>query len=248
MGMFSHQASRATSSFMRAATNRLTTHTVTAAGRRVGVLAAALLAFAGAGVLAPAPANAATTAYRVESRLASLGYPAGTVDGVITVRTKQALCAWRETHGLPIGRYGLTSRDVNSILAATRRPYTSRGAGLYVNKTCQILYQVVDHAYRRIVWVSTGKPGYATPSGTGYVWRKWAGWHESSAYSGAWMYDSIYFRRDRPGIALHGSSSNYLVKPYPASHGCVRVWRPQIHYIFNETPIGRKVVVYGSYY
>ena len=38
-----------------------------------------------------------------------------------------------------------------------------------------------------------------------------------------------------------------LVKPYPASHGCVRVLRPKIHYIFQETPIGRKVVVYGSY-
>jgi lipoprotein-anchoring transpeptidase ErfK/SrfK len=61
------------------------------------------------------------------------------------------------------------------------------------------------------------------------------------------MYDSIYFRRDRSGIALHGSISNDLVKAYPASHGCVRVLRPKIHYIFQETPIGRKVVVYGSY-
>lgn len=222
-------------------------HAGEALGRRVMVGAAALVAFVGVGVFAPQSAEAATTAYRVEQRLASLGYPTGTVDGVITSRTRQALCAWRETHGLPIGRYTLTSRDASSVLAATRRPSTSRVTGLHINKTCQILYQVVDHAYRRIVWVSTGAPGYSTPSGTGYVWRKWAGWHQSSIYDGAWMYDSIYFRRDRPGIALHGSSSNDLVKSYPASHGCVRTWRPQIHYIFNETPIGRKVFVYGTY-
>jgi lipoprotein-anchoring transpeptidase ErfK/SrfK len=221
--------------------------------RWLRTLAAATLAVTGVVVVAPSSAQAApsaqtvTTAYRVEARLAALGYPTGTVDGVITARTRQALCAWRETHGLPIGRYTLTTRDTRSVLAATRRPYTSRSNGLYVNKTCQVLYQVVSHYNRRIVWVSTGMRGYDTPSGTGYVWRKRAGWHESSIYGGAWMYDSIYFRRDHPGIALHGSSTNSLVKPYPASHGCVRTWRPQIAYIFNETPIGRKVVVYGRY-
>lgn len=214
--------------------------------RVVGVLVAGLVVVTGL-VVTATPASAASTAYRVEARLRDLGYPTGTVDGVVTSRTRQALCAWRETHGLPGGRYGLSSRDAASVLAATRRPVTSRADGLYINKTCQVLYQVVNHAYRRIVWVSTGKPGYDTPNGTGYVFRKAAGWHESNLYRGAWMYDSIYFRRDRPGIALHGSASNALVYPYPASHGCVRVWRPQIHSIFLETPIGRKVVVYGRY-
>jgi lipoprotein-anchoring transpeptidase ErfK/SrfK len=211
------------------------------------VIVVVLLALVTAVVVVPAgSAAAASTAYRVEARLRDLGYPTGTVDGVITARTRQALCAWRETHGLRIGRYNLTSRDASSVLAATRRPSTSRSNGLYINKTCQILYQVVDHRYRRIVPVSTGKPGYSTPSGTGHVWRKSAGWRTSRLY-GARMYDSIYFRRDRPGIAMHGSASNNLVKSYPASHGCVRVWRPQIHHIFRETPIGRKVVVYGRY-
>jgi lipoprotein-anchoring transpeptidase ErfK/SrfK len=227
--------------------DRAAGHAFAVVRRWVTVLLTTILASAGILITVPHSAQAASTAYRVEYRLKRLGYNPGTVDGVITSRTRQALCAWRETHGLRIGRYTLTSRDTASVLSATSRPTTSRSNGLYVNKTCQILYQVVDHKYRRIVWVSTGKPGYDTPNGTGYVWKKWAGWHTSSIYSGAQMYDSIYFRRDRPGIALHGSISNDLVKPYPASHGCVRVLRPKIHYIFQETPIGRKVVVYGSY-
>ena len=119
--------------------------------------------------------------------------------------------------------------------------------GAYVNKTCQILYQVGDHNYRRLVRVSTGAPGYETPSGTGRVWRKWAGWHEKSLYEDGWMYDSLYFRTDHPGIALHGSAGNSLVKTYPASHGCVRVWRPDIQEIFAETPIGTIVTVYGRF-
>lgn len=186
-------------------------------------------------------------ALRVEQQLDKLGYPVGDVDGDITARAKQALCAWRETNGLPVSRKGLTLDDAYSVLNATKRPAPTREPGIYVNKTCQVAYQVVGKAYKRIVWISTGAPGYETPNRTGRVWRKWAGAHESSLYPESYMYDSIYFLRDRPGIALHGSRVNSLVKPYPASHRCVRVTRPEITQIFKETPIGTKVQVYGDY-
>ena len=186
-------------------------------------------------------------ALRVERQLEKLGYPVGDVDGDITARAKQALCAWRETNGLPVSRKGLTLADAYSVLNATKRPTPTREPGIYVNKTCQVLYQIVGTTYQRIVWVSTGAPGLDTPNRTGKVWRKWAGAHESSLFEDAYMYDSLYFLRDRPGIALHGSRVNSLVKPYPASHRCVRVTRPEIHQIFTETPIGTKVQIYGEY-
>jgi lipoprotein-anchoring transpeptidase ErfK/SrfK len=186
-------------------------------------------------------------ALRVERQLEKLGYPVGDVDGDITARAKQALCAWRETNGLPVSRKGLTLADAYAVLNATKRPTPTREPGIYVNKTCQVLYQIVGKTYKRIVWVSTGEPGLDTPNRTGKVWRKWAGAHESSLFEDAYMYDSLYFLRDRPGIALHGSRVNSLVKPYPASHRCVRVTRPEIHQIFTETPIGTKVQVYGEY-
>ena len=186
-------------------------------------------------------------ALRVERQLDKLGYPVGDIDGDITARAKQALCAWRETHGLPISRKGLSLNDAYSVLNATSRPTPTRSPGIYVNKTCQILYQIVGKSYKRIVWISTGGPGYETPNRTGAVWRKWAGAHESSLYEDAYMYDSLYFLKDRPGIALHGSRVNSLVKPYPDSHRCVRVVRPEIHQIFTDTPLGTKVQIYGEY-
>jgi lipoprotein-anchoring transpeptidase ErfK/SrfK len=186
-------------------------------------------------------------ALRVERQLDKLGYPVGDIDGDITARAKQALCAWRETNGLPISRDGLTLNDAYSVLNATKRPAATRSPGIYVNKTCQILYQVVGKTIKRIVWISTGQPGYDTPNRTGKVWRKWAGAHESSLYDDAYMYDSLYFLKDRPGIALHGSRVNSLIKPYPASHRCVRVLRPEIHQIYADTPIGTKVQVYGEF-
>lgn len=113
-------------------------------------------------------------ALRVERQLDKLGYPVGDIDGDITARAKQALCAWRETNGMPVSRAGLTLNDAYSVLNATKRPTPTRSPGIYVNKTCQILYQIVGNTYKRIVWISTGAPGYDTPNRTGKVWRKWA--------------------------------------------------------------------------
>jgi hypothetical protein len=185
--------------------------------------------------------------YFVERRLNALGVPVGNVDGVVDARSKQAFCAWRDMTGHKPSRRGLTDSLARSVLRRTTLPNTGRSKGIYVNKTCQVLFQVKHHNYRRIVWVSTGMPGYETPNGTGHIFRKVEGWVESTLYPGAYMLDPMFFLPDRPGIALHGSVSNDLVHPYPASHACVRVWRPQIARIFNESPLGTKVKIYGQY-
>jgi lipoprotein-anchoring transpeptidase ErfK/SrfK len=185
--------------------------------------------------------------YLVERKLRSLGVPVGEADGNADARTYQALCAWRDITGRTPSRDGLGPSLTRSILSARHLPRPARSDGIYVDKTCQMLFQVVDRKYRRIVWASTGKPGFDTPVGTGAVFRKLKGPIESTLYPEAYMYDPMFFFTARPGIALHGSASNSLVLPYPASHGCIRVWRPAIHRIFDETPLGTKVKVYGTY-
>lgn len=190
---------------------------------------------------------AGNRAYFVEKKLASLSVPVGSVDGVVDSRTRQALCAWRDMSGDKPTRRGVTRRVANSILGAHRLPRPNRSDGLYVNKTCQVLLQVVDHRFRRVVWASSGQPAYETPNGTGAIFRKLDGPVESTFYPGAFMYNPMFFLPSRPAIALHGSATNSLVLPYPASHGCVRVWRPDIVEIYHESPLGTKVKVYGHY-
>ena len=196
---------------------------------------------------APFSAVVGNSTYFVERRLHSLGVPVGTVDGVVDARAQQAFCAWRDMTGKKPNRSGLSKSLARSVIRHTHLPSPHRSNGIYVNKTCQTLFQVKHHNFRRIVWVSTGMAGHRTPNGTGHIFRKVKGWVESTLYPGAFMLDPMFFLPDRPGIALHGSVSNDLVEPYPASHACVRVWRPQVGKIFKESPLGTKVKVYGRY-
>jgi hypothetical protein len=183
----------------------------------------------------------------VERQLGHFGFPVGAVDGVIDARAHQALCAWRDATGVKPTRAGVTNKTSRSVLNATRQPKPHRSDGIYVDKTCQVLFQVVHGRFKRIVWASTGMPGLDTPNVTGAIFRKLTGAVESTLYPGAYMFWPMFFNPARPGIALHGSISNDYVLPYPASHGCIRVWRPAIKHIYDESPIGTRVVVYGKY-
>lgn len=183
----------------------------------------------------------------VERQLAHFGFPVGRVDGVIDARAHQALCAWRDATGVTPTRAGVTNATARSVLNATRQPKPHRSDGIYVDKACQVLFQVVHGQFRRIVWASTGMPGLDTPNVTGAIFRKLPHAVESTLYPGAYMFWPMFFNPAHPAIALHGSITNDYVLPYPASHGCIRVWRPAIKHIYDESPIGTKVVVYGQY-
>ena len=234
------------------ASYRLETHFTTMGGHLLRVHKLATHCKAGPCRIAqrysdPFAVVAGNATYFVEQRLQQLGVPIGSVNGSLDARDRQALCAWRDMAGMRPSRAGVGPRLVSSVMSHNHRPSARRPDGIYVDKTCQMLLQVVNGQFRRVVWASTGKPGYDTPSETGAIFRKIPGWVESTLYPGAFMYDPMFFLRDRPAIALHGSVSNDLVAPYPASHGCVRVWRPQIAKIFHDSPIGTLVKVYGNY-
>ena len=89
---------------------------------------------------------------------------------------------------------------------------------------------------KRAIHVSTGAPGTATPAGTFSVFRK-----EKMSWSvpfSQWLPWASYFFQ---GIAFHEYAQ---VPTYPASHGCVRVPKPDAKFLYRFAEIGRKVVVY----
>ena len=88
-----------------------------------------------------------------------------------------------------------------------------------VDKSAQTLTVTRDGQTIHNWPVSTGKPGYATPSGNFTTFRMEAD-HYSKEWDDAPMPHSVFFTKQ--GHAIHGS---YDVKRLgsPASHGCVRL-------------------------
>lgn len=85
--------------------------------------------------------------------------------------------------------------------------------------------------------VSSGKPGYSSPSGVFSILQKNRK-HRSNIYSDAPM--PFMQRLTWSGIALHASNS---VPDYPASHGCIRLPYNFASQLFKYTSMGAHVIV-----
>ena len=84
--------------------------------------------------------------------------------------------------------------------------------------------------------VSTGRPGYSTPTGVFTILQKHVE-HYSSKYDSAPM---PYMQRlTWYGIALHAGK----LPGYPASHGCIRLPPGFARLLYGETKLGMTVVI-----
>lgn len=84
--------------------------------------------------------------------------------------------------------------------------------------------------------VSTGRPGYRTPTGTFTVLQRHVE-HYSSTYDNAPM---PYMQRlTWRGVALHGGN----LPGYPASHGCIRLPHKFARLLYGVTRLGMTVVI-----
>jgi hypothetical protein len=84
--------------------------------------------------------------------------------------------------------------------------------------------------------VSTGMPGFSTPTGVFSILQK-RRWHRSNIYSGAPM--PMMQRLTWSGIALHAGH----IPGYPASHGCIRLPAGFAERLFRSTQIGYRVII-----
>jgi lipoprotein-anchoring transpeptidase ErfK/SrfK len=101
------------------------------------------------------------------------------------------------------------------LTAATR---AEAGILVQVDRASQTMDVSVDGANLYTWRVSTGRPGYGTPTGTFRPQRMAARWF-STVYYNAPMPHAIFFYY---GFAIHGTSDIARLGG-PASHGCVRL-------------------------
>jgi hypothetical protein len=87
--------------------------------------------------------------------------------------------------------------------------------------------------------ISSGKPGYATPTGVFTILEKNVE-HYSSTYDNAPM--PYQQRLTWMGVAMHAGN----LPGYPASHGCIRLPMEFAKRLFSVTPKGGTVVIAGG--
>lgn len=107
---------------------------------------------------------------------------------------------------------------------------TSAVASISVNVdiSSQRMHVYVDGDLRHSWRVSTGRRGYATPTGR-YRPTRMARRYYSRKYHGAPMPNSIFFRG---GYAIHGTNETRRLGR-PASHGCIRLAPGNAARLFN---------------
>ena len=102
---------------------------------------------------------------------------------------------------------------------ATAAGRAAAGVLVTIDKATQRMAVAVDGRTLYVWRVSTGRPGYGTPSGT--FQPQWmARTYFSKKYYDAPMPFAIFFYH---GYAIHGTNDIYRLGG-PASHGCVRLY------------------------
>lgn len=112
----------------------------------------------------------------------------------------------------------LRSALIAIMVLAAGSPPASANVVILVDKATQRMSVSVDGAPRYQFAVSTGRPGYGTPSGTFHPQRMERTWFSREYYNSP-MPHAIFFHG---GFAIHGS---YEINRLggPASHGCIRL-------------------------
>lgn len=240
---------------------------------RMRPIVAALLALTSL-VAMPGTAEAALPldAQIIEQVMEDLGLPVGAVDGIWDKDTGRATCVWRELTGRRVLRSWPVVAERPAVKATRDLPVPAYlRKGININLQCQAaVWVVVENVpvesvlidpltgetrtattmqprkvIRRIMPVSTGMAAFPTVAGVHRVGWTVNNWWQSTIYPDGRMYRPFFFHR---GQALHGSSSDSLVKWYPASHGCVRMLHADIDALWDGGfRVGDTVNIYGTW-
>lgn len=141
-------------------------------------------------------------------------------------------------------RLYLSDAEVKALESVTLVPPSGSIDGVNIYKKCQYGYFQMDGNIEKLFIVSTGRKGLDTKNGTFKIHYQYNGWWESTLYPGSMLYRPKYFYR---GMALHGLKYDSGVHSYPASHGCVRVTKSTINYLWKAMNKETLVRISGVY-
>lgn len=215
----------------------LTHRRLAAVGLIVAMLATLAVAVPESAAAGLGSAKRAASVHDVQARLAELRFmPTSQVDGRLGPRTKDAITAFQQWHGLtPDGIAGPRTLAKLSTVDTPRPASKGPSRRIEVYRAKGITLLIDRGSVTRVIHSSSGMRGFETPAGSYRVVRKvLKDW--SRPYR-AWMPYASYFHG---GYALHEGS----VPTYSASHGCVRLTSWDAADAYRFATVGTAVIVY----
>ena len=188
-----------------------------------------------------ADAHAATPASisvrDLQKRLAELKFLAlSQVDGKLGPRTRDAITAFQQSHGLaPDGIAGPQTLGKLRTAGVPRHGTNGPPRRIEIHRAKGVTLLVENGSVKRVIHSSAGKRGHETPVGSYRIQRKLL--RDWSRPYKTWMPYASYFHA---GYALHEG----VVPTYPASHGCVRVPSWDAAEVYRFATVGTTVVVF----
>ncbi len=187
---------------------------------------------------------------RLQQRLEDLHYWVGPADGVFGQLTEQAVFAFQGVEGIAVD--GVVGPNTRAHLADATPPQPRSNGGdlIEVDEQARVVMDVRGGEVRWTWHTSTGtNEHYQHPDGHTALaetpnGRQTIDWQVDGVRQGDLgpLWRPKYFNAD--GIAIHGYPS---VPATPSSHGCVRVTKPAMDFIWANdiAPKGSTVWVYG---
>lgn len=191
----------------------------------------------GAGVLA------------LEQRLSDLRLDIGMVDGVFDDDTAHAVTALQKLTDLPpTGKVDAATRERLTEPLDVQLKHPAAERAFEVDLTRQVMLMSQDGQLARVFDVSTGsnemidvsgkRERAVTPLGSFTIQRKIDGIRYAPLGE---LYRPAYFVE---GWAVHGSPD---VRPFPVSHGCVRVTNAAQDRLWPLLEVGTPISLYGAW-
>ena len=174
----------------------------------------------------------------LEKRLVALGFlDKAQADGRENEATFNAAMSFQKW--ARIGRDGklgpITRKALDAAARPTPRTPGPKGKRVEVLLDRQVLLLIWDNTVIRVLHISSGRPGYDTPTGRFAVTRKLR--KDWSVPYAVWLPWASYFVG---GVAFHESPD---VPSTAASHGCVRVPHGDAEWLYRRIPVGTPVAV-----
>ncbi|MBC7106225.1 MAG: peptidoglycan-binding protein [Firmicutes bacterium] len=178
----------------------------------------------------------------LQGQLARLGLYRGALNGVFDGATQAAVREFQRSRGLPPdGMVGpLTWKALEQALRpAVGSAAPSRCDALVIDLTTRTMYVFSGQKVWRKYPVAVGKPETPTPVGTWKVVRKAEGWGDG--FGTRWIGLNVPW-----GIyGIHGTNKPWSIGS-AASHGCIRMYNPDVEQVYPLVEPGTPVYVVGN--